>query len=253
LTDIGRVGEEHFAAYLNGRRIPYERGRESNLMHRDFWVATPSGPIVCEVKSLTARPPAESGALDVYRPVRTAINRVARQGGGIKGTHPYVLVIYVPTWPTDPIAMSGAMFGNVGITFPVDPATGSGDSDASTSTFVRGGRIQPTLHTRFSAVLVVGVVNPGQLRIDREIAGTLHGLEIGETLERVSRVAKRLQAAGLLDDDERVERVDVYRNPFAELALPDGVFDGPYDRIFDVFEGRYSLVAQGISLEGFDD
>ncbi len=50
---------------------------------------------------------------------------------------------------------------------------------------------------------------------------------------------------------ERVPRIDVFTNPHAGLPLPEAVFVGPYDRTYAMIDDEYTLVAEGIALDGY--
>jgi hypothetical protein len=252
MTRHGDEGEQLFESYLRDRGLTFDYERTSGRVHPDFWVTSDVGTIVCEVCTLSARPPVGGSAIDVYEPIRTAINRKRRQGREVKGELPYVLVLHAPSWPTDDIAISGAMLGNVGISMPFDPSTGTADMDEATTRYLAGGRLQPRQNTRFSALVVVHRFNPGRLRLDRALRGKPRDLPLAEAVAYTMRVADELAAHGLLDDDEWLPRVDVFHNPWALTALPDGVFAGPRDRVYADQGGSFGLIAEGVELEGFE-
>ena len=73
-------------------------------------------------------------------------------------------MIYTPNWSGDLIAVSRAMFGNVGHLNAVDLGSGiPADAEART-TFLGGGRLQRKLDTQFTAVAILKRANPGGIR-----------------------------------------------------------------------------------------
>jgi hypothetical protein len=245
---LGDEAEELFERYLTSRSLTFAYEQEAGGKHPDFWIDTRSGTVVCEVRQMFASLPPGAGSIDVYDPIRRAVDSKRRQGDGVKGLHPYVVVLHAPFWPTDSVAMAGALFGNVGITMPFDPATGTADSSKSETAFGRDGKLRHGQNSRFSAIAVVRQTNPTDFIVRAEIARRLDeaGAKPGEGTEIIIDTSSELEAGGLYQPNVRVVWLDVFHSHNASLPLSTTVFDGPYDRQHGAVGNTFVEIAHGV-------
>lgn len=81
--------------------------------------------------------------------------------------------------PLDNLTITGAMFGDVGISGQIDRSTGAATDVPPVQVFGSGGRLQPALNTRISAVLHPVYFNPTQRAVqDKQHAavGDMYGV-----------------------------------------------------------------------------
>lgn len=245
-------GEVLLAAYLSERGRAFQYETDLGGQRPDFLVGFSPMPVVCEVVDPTPfrpqpRPEGRAfGSMDPFEHIRPLIHRKRAQAASTAGELPYVLVIRPPNdvRPYEPISVIGAMFGDVAFSVPVGPAAPS--SAATRLVTTNGGRMQPTLNTRFSAVAVIEKVNPTReslLRAIRDEAGPARTVE--EILEAGQRVSERMARDGTFHEELELPQVTVYHNPFAAVPLSLTFFDGPFDQQW-ADEGGMRMVLEGL-------
>lgn len=238
--------EAHFETYLDAHHLSYRYEEPAGGARPDYWIDHLNGTVVCEVRHVTAsignRIGNRFGAFDPYKPLAKAVKRKSKQGRALDGIHPYVVVLWAPDWGVGDIAAAGALFGRVGISFPVDEATGTGDLDRASNTFGRDATLHPGTRSHISAVAVLRRFNPTLRDAEDEISGRLDavGRDTIETgLPIIYDVFERRQNDGRFDPDARQPRLTVMHNPDATLPLPGGVLQGPYDEHWSEVDGIY--------------
>jgi hypothetical protein len=228
--------EWRFATYLSGRGLLYEYEPEVGGKRPDFRIDHSSGSIYCEVHEFAWKKGDRGGFINPYAAVRETINEKSEQGRGVKGQHPYVLVLCQGGLPAslDPEWVAGAMYGNVGVNIAVpveDPTLPTGPpemvfGDEGKMAYRKPGtEVHRLQNSRFSAVAVVRQFNPTQNIFDEAMrSATSTGQSIEDRLATGLRIGAELQEAGLFDPHEVVQRVAVVHNHFASIALPMEVF-----------------------------
>jgi hypothetical protein len=256
VTNYATSSERFFAEYLDARGLTfeYEPSQETGRRGRnpDFLVHVPTGDVSFEVTELTWLPePKEPtgefqphAGFDGYAPIRRRLQEKHKQGRHLKGKMPYVVVLwFVPPHPVAEFVVPGAMFGNVAISIPVDPAGGPPPDRPARNIFTKGGRLQPKRLTTVSAVAVLNARNPTvadvESRIDERLSDDADGAEIAEVVH---------EEYGRPDYDASayVLGLDTFHNIFAAAPrLPRGTFAGPRDREFDALGPEYGEVFRG--------
>lgn len=234
--------------YLTGRGIGWEYERRAGVKAPDYWLDLPSRPVV-EMHHVTATLDGPGGAFDVYKPLRKAVKRKAPQGKDLDGDHPFVIGLWAPEWPTDPLAISGALFGRLTLSMPVDPRTGTAVADQARLGFGRDAELHQTQHRHVSAIAVIHSFNPGvraaEEEIDRRLAEARDADPSARAASVVLDVYGRRGEAGLFDAADYTVRIETFHNMHATTPLPLDVFDGPFDEQHDIAEGRYTTVFRG--------
>ena len=242
--------ERHFEHYLRGRGLEYEYELETTTGARpDFWVETPERLVVCEVRQLDATlsgRPNRSGAFDATAPITKAIKRKSRQGRGLGGVYPYVVVLWAPHWVDDDAVVIGAVLGRLQISMPFNASTGALDPERRAPTVGRDAALHGGARTHISAVAMMSRFNPGALAAEEEVRAKLDGSATKlERIEMIIRIYGEREAAGLLNDDDREPRLSVFHNPYASVPLAGHVFRGDFDRHYALEGDHYLRVFEG--------
>ena len=246
-------GERLVAAYIRQRRLRYLFEPEVGGRNPDFVVETPTGPVVLEVFEPHLKLPSRAGSFDSIKPVLGAFETRKRrqmQAGAGEG-FPAVVVIGSTNSdiPYDTFALSGAMFGRQGVSFPL------GQPDEAVSTFLGPGATGPTKNTSYDALAGIKRFNPTKWRVDRAsatraaIADGDSNREVWEAIWRREEIAQELLESGLYDPDAAVARLVILHNPFAKVPLPyefAWLHDDQYG-VVDLGDGRgeWCRIAEG--------
>jgi hypothetical protein len=251
--------ERYFGIYLNRRRLPFEYERQVGEKFPDFFVEHPSaGSVVVEVHEFAHTSPPNIGAVDPYGPIRTTINEKRAQGKGTKGKWPYVLVLYTFGWPMlDVNAVTGAMFGNIAVQMRINTASGAEERDQS-RVFGHDGKMirsrpeaEPRVqNTTFSAVVILRMFNPTQVRLNRAAQAIPQGVQPAEFLTRHTEIVAQVTQDGLYRPDLHIPRLIVCHNPNARVPLPLDAFGGPHDEQWTIAadDGALHLAATGLGF-----
>lgn len=243
--------EAVFAQYLDELQLAWEYELTSGRKHPDFWVDFERTTVVCEVREIQAEAPGgRVGFIDPYEKPRRVIKKKAEQGKEVKGIHPYVIVVRRHHfWPLDDISVPGAMFGDLGIRMPINVETGEGQPDESETVFGQGAMLQERKNRSVSAVAILDRLNPMNEAVEIEYKRRLAAeeeLDGTKTVEIIWNTYDEFRRAGKFDDDARTPFLSVFHNPHATLPLPNGIFSGPFDRHWDLVDGIYGPVVEGI-------
>lgn len=235
--------EALFAAYLDDRGLTYEYEREFGGRPLDFFVTHPTlGAVVCEVTEITTMEPA--GWVDPYRAAREKIKEKQKQGRALTGEFPYVIVLrFAVLHPPVDMIVTGAMYGDIGVTIPIDPATGGPPPGAEWQVApLGGGRMQPERNTTISAIAVIEQFNPTKAAVERAIAARLPERP---SFEEAWRVTREEYARPRYQDDARLPRLDVFHNLHAAMPVPREFFAGPHDALWDLAGDAYTRTWTG--------
>jgi hypothetical protein len=178
-------------------------------------------------------------AFDPYPKIRERIDR-ARQKFKEYDGFPCSLVLRneYPTPLIDlesPHAMTGAIYGDVGFTIPVNPDLG-GAVGEPTRAFLGGGKmIRP--HWK----------EPENTRISAVITLRNYAIGVKKYLKWMDEVRVNPELPEP-DADERVVCVVVWENAFADIPLPEDMFRDDYDERWGHVDGHIRLKYRGRGL-----
>jgi hypothetical protein len=218
-------GEKLVAAYLDGRELPYSYETFVTGANPDFVACHPvAGQVVLEVYEPSyLLPRSPDGALRagfipsqdkmIQRGITSA--RKSRQAAAARDRGlPFVLVIADTNSEVALTAevIPGALFGTLQFGWNADPEADPAD-DSTGLSFGSGGRLQPELNTRFSAVALI------------------------------SRSARRPVAGQIARPDE-AHPLHIFHNPYAGISLAPE-FAGPHDE-------QWTSAGAGRTYEGIE-
>ena len=249
-------GEILFEQYLATQRLEFEfeKTYPGKSKRPDYAIEWNGQPIIFEVKDFD--PPESlpgSGAYDPYIGIREKINQgrdkfkeykefccglVLRNLG-----HPLVSL-------QEPIIVLGAMYGDSGLTIPVNTTTGIAESDRMKPAFLgRGKMIRPNRHqnTTISAIITLSAIRPHNVLLIEAFSETLRE-ENARSYEECEQELRRTVPG--FDPNWEVPRVIVWHNGVARISFPPDLFCGPYDTNFGIVRSDDDTVTQGITYRG---
>jgi len=249
--------ETLFETYLASQGLVFAYEQEAGDGRRpDYWVETAAGVVVCEVRHVTASISnvlgGTVGSLDPYRPLARAVKAKSRQGRGLAGVHPYVVVLWAPGWDVSDFAVSGALFGNLTMVMPLDSDTATADTSQVHTEFGRDAVMHHDERAHISAVAILRQFNPTLRAAQDEIAHQLDDVgrgDIGTSVPVIQQVFQRREADGTFEPDLQKPRLVTYHNPQATKPLDRDVFNGPFDQQWAPMDGEYRQVAAGRLVE----
>ena len=226
------VSEEKFEEYLRLRGIPFEHepsiagsSRAPDYLLRD------REAFLVEVKEFVGKSEdAKSGfgAFDAYAPIRKKIEAARKKFQNLKN-YPCGLLLYNVSGHLiridRPEVVMGAMLGDLGFKFRVDPEKGSAIEEPKPAFLRRGKMInyaskQPWNQT-IGAILVLEEFNLGikrylseERRLEAEKGRSLKDEELAPLRETVGEAALR---------------VKLHENPYARKRFPREAFRGSFD------------------------
>lgn len=178
-------------------------------------------------------------AFDPYPPIRERIDRGRQKFKEYEG-FPCSLVLR-NEYPNpfidleSPHVMNGALYGDSGFTIRFDPNLGHAVGEPTPAFLGRGKMIRP--HWR----------EPENTRISALI--TLRNYAIG--LKRYIRWMREVGSNPDLPEpnaDDQVVCVIVWENAFADIPIPDEMFNGDYDQQWGLVDGHIQLKYWGKGL-----
>ncbi len=202
------------------------------------------------------------GSLNPYMPVRKKIEDGRKKFKQYKGRdEPCVLVLchYGPQLIVlDDISIFGAMLGDLGWVFPINPDTGVGDASRTEIKFTTGGKMihqtpKASVRVQNTSISAVAVLKSIRVRNRRvSIALRRHEAAAGHkfTLEETFTLFPELYNA---DKSVEVEPwVVVYDNLDAAVPLPHEFPGGPYDERFGRCSDRLCRTYVGAELAAIE-
>lgn len=197
-------------------------------------------------------------ALDPYMPVRQKIEEGRKKFKQYKGRNePCVLVLYhygLQFIELNDIVIFGAMRGNLGWVFPINPDTGVGDTSQTEIMFTNGGKMihqAPNASVRLQNTTISAIAVLKSIRVrSRRVSISLRRREAAMgrkfTIEETFSLFPELYNA---DESVEVEPcITVYDNLDAALSLPHEFPSGPYDERFGKCGDRLCRTYVGIEL-----
>ncbi|MBN2138110.1 MAG: hypothetical protein JW720_09900 [Sedimentisphaerales bacterium] len=149
-----------------------------------------------------------------------------------------------------PLDVFGAMLGNMGITMDFDSVEGKAVAGTERNAFLEGGKMidnkrKEPQNTTISAIVV--------------LAEFLDNTKIQKALSKeIKKQGRKLTAVKKLDirmklykdyPVESVPRVVVVENPYARVAFPADLFNGPFDERWRIGNDRQERVFVGSKLK----
>ena len=200
--------------------------------------------------------------LDPYRPVRNKIDEGRRKFKQYKGRNePCVLVLYHygPQFiELNDIVIFGAMRGNLGWVFPINPDTGVGNASQTKIMFINGGKMihqapKATVRVQNTTISAVAVLKWIRIQ-DRRVYIALRRREAATgrkfTIEETFSLFPELYNA---NESVEVEPcVAVYDNLDAAVSLPHKFPGGPYDERFGKCDDRLCRTYVGTELAAIE-
>jgi hypothetical protein len=253
-------GEEALRAYLMARQLSFRYEPASSGPNPDFEVDHPiCGTVILDVHEPVYRLPRNpdgsyhSGSVKgPEEALRRAINSGRKKRQAKSATdrgHPFVTVTARTNseMAFEPFQVAASMFGSLQCRFPSDddpPRAGP-----MALTFGDGGRLQPKMNRRFSAVAVL--TNPNLAEAERLAESQfVPGMSPSRRIEIVRRAIQDQTEGGQYREDALEHRLTICHNPFAELSL-SSEFAGAYDDQW-MFDGdrTYREASWGIRGNG---
>lgn len=236
-------GELAFEEYLNGQGIAFEHEPPLSFTDKliDYVVDHPThGKIYFKVKDINCPPPAGSfGLYDPYQRIRSHIEEGRRKFKDF-AEELCALVLFAPPDSVvnvnlmEPHVMQGAMYGNLVITGPLDPASDTADDSQIEWKFLvgEGKMVQPSGFRSTRIAALISLVS--YFTCDKEVALYLR-TDDGRTVEE-----RRLD---LYEGRTNFSVVPtfcctVWENRTAKRRLPQDLFRGPMDAWWTCDEDR---------------
>jgi len=238
-------GERLMAEYLDRRGFTYEREPEIGGRCPDFVFNTGGRRVAAEVYEPEMRVSEGSGSIDTMEPIRAAFEKrkydqakKARAAG-----LPFLVVVGSDNadLPFNLESVLGAMFGNPGISIPLD-----GPIENARPVRLGGAKAQPTRNRAVSAIAVLQRFCPTQALL--RSTWRAHGIDPDEVsdpppsedefraeLARMLELETELIESGRHDPGVWLPRLVIAHNPFAEYAWPP-TFAGRHDTQFGIVD-----------------
>lgn len=225
-------GEQAFEQYLyltGHRDYEYEPEDTGAPTHPDYRVRVKGVDVYCEVKEFEfSEQPKGFSYFDSRTPIREKITKAEVQFRPFRA-HPCCLVLFNEKrllFLDNVVEMFGVMYGDPVFRTAYDPEKSRLLPETTELGFAGRGKMRrgdgPFLqNTTFSALLVLRKVN---FSVDRRPPPATHPLDFFRL--------------GLI----------VYKNPFARIPLPEGLFTAKYDRVYGAVGEEYVCLSEGIGL-----
>lgn len=192
------------------------------LKRPDYTLETEGSTLIFDVKEFPFRePPAGISYASPYEPIRKKISQVRKQFQKFKDK-PCTLVLYTHGFESlhDPIAVNGAMYGEVGISIPFNRETGAA-SEGSQTVFAGRGKMIDDKSKRSQNTTVSALITLYEVDIN--------GLRGEHSLAELWPNAKLADFVRLSNRRDLVPAVIVWENALARMPLSRNLFTGPCD------------------------
>jgi hypothetical protein len=247
------TGELLFQAYLDAMRYAYEFEKEfPGKSQRPDYTISRDGVFLFDVKDFDENLPLHGGGFyDPYPRIREKIDEGRKKFKQFK-EFPCSLVLknngnaFVHLESVD--IMLGAMYGDSGLTFPVDTKLGKAAGPLKRAFLSRGKMVRPThsQNTTISALLTLRHVGVG-MRQYQQILKEYPTLSMEQTL---AAAAERFPN---FDLGEKQLGVLVWENAVARIPLSRELFTGPYDERWGAKGNHQGIVFRGEKLAGLSE
>ncbi len=239
-TSPNSAGEVALRSYLESRSFPFRFEPASSGPNPDFEVDHPvCGTVVMDIHEpvyLLPKNPDGSYRSGAIRGPEGALRRAIDDSrkkkqakSAIDRGLPFVIVQARTRseMAFESHQVAAAMFGNLQIRVPVGDDAPPGAS--TVLIFGPGGRLQPEINRRFSAVAVLTSFNPRLADIERLAEERFNtSMSIGQRIATILQVIGDETDAGRYCEAETAHRLTIFHNPFAKVPLSPE-FAGAYD------------------------
>ena len=257
------VSELEFEQYLANRSIScrYEELPPGITRPADYAIDVGGTTVRLEVKEWAPQEPMTGfGGIDIYGPIRDKIEEGRQKFMQYRDRGEPCCLVLANVGPQlvilNAMSVYGAMRGNAGFTFPVDPATGAGIADSGQHAFLLGhgsmvrhgkcGTIQKQ-NTTISAIVVLSSLDVRGRRMKLEFQRRELAAGRPTLIEHVQH------ALELSAEEPHIElRVEVYDNVDARNSLPQGFPNGPNDERFGAVGNYLERTYVGTSLRNLE-
>lgn len=250
---------------MDAMHYPYEFEKEfPGKSRRPDYTVTKNGVSLFDVKDFDPAAPKGVGAYDPYARIRQKIVAGKEKFKEFK-EFPCSLVLRNNGNPLvhlhKPEIVLGAMYGDSGVTIPIDTRTGAACGDFTPAFLGRGkmfryGDIDNASNTTISALITLRFVGVGQRRIDkiwqeRKSIDKNFGKEdlAAAFAEVCAKAAKRHPD---FNAEEKQLGVIVWENAVARIQLSRELFTGPYDERWGFGDNQQRIVFRGEKLAELD-
>jgi len=252
MTEVPRTqGEILFEQYLASQCLAFEFEKEhaGKSKRPDYTIAWHGQTIVFDVKDFDRPEKAPTGfVFDPYTRIRERINQGRDKFKDYKDFC-CGLVLHNAVQPLvslhEPDIMLGAMYGDSGVTFPVNTSTAVGDASQLKRAFLgRGKMIRPNWtepqNTTISALITLVRIQP-------------HFLQLLDLVREDPRRDNEAEIRSRIPDYDQafeVPRIIVWHNAVARIPFPTDLFCGAYDTHFGIVRVADGEVQQDVTYEG---
>ena len=231
-ADARSPGEQAFEQYLyltGHRDYEFEAEHTGATTHPDYRVRVKGFDVYCEVKEFEfSAQPRGFSTFDSRAPIREKITKAEVQFRSFRA-HPCCLVLFNVKrllFLDNVVEMFSVMFGDPVFRIAYDPGKGSLLAETTELAFAGHGKMRrgdghQLQNTTFSALVVIRKV---AFSVDRRRPPATHPLD--------------LFRLGVI----------VYKNPYARIPLPEGLFTAKYDRVYGAVGEEYMCLSEGIGL-----
>lgn len=250
-------GEKLFERYLISQGLAFEFEKEypQKAKRPDYTVPWEGNSVLVDVKDFESPSHLSgSGAFDPYSPIREKINQGCTKFKEYKdfccalalfNNNAFVML-------QDASIVLGSMYGDSGITFPVNIETGVGRADLMKHAFLgRGKMVRPhwsrPQNTTISALITVTAIRPHCVRLEEMIGSNIKC----KTLMTIEDCEAELRLKDPTYDAElEIPRVIVWHNAAARTPFPANLFCGSYDTHFGVAKNEHGSLVQRVTFRG---
>lgn len=258
--------EKIFEQYLDSNGFEgkwiHEPTIEGKNKKPDYLLSWKVNKCFFEVKELRKKPnePTTRAAhIDPYTSLRTEINEVRKQFKEYKEYICSLVVFNVDDRQArlDPLTVFGAMVGNMGIKMDYVPNKGEAVIGSERNVFLDGGKMIDHKGKLPQNTTISSIITLEEFRDDSEIQKALNAelkkqskiLTVEEKVTLNLKIVKNHHSS-------RVPRVVVVKNPFARMAFPINLFNGPFDehwRWREDLNGEVERIFVGSKLQELEE
>ncbi|MBL7152787.1 MAG: hypothetical protein ISS79_03660 [Phycisphaerae bacterium] len=250
--------EKVFEQYLDSNEFQgkwaYEPSITGKTKHPDYLLDFGDKKCFFEVKELRKKdnePTERAAYIDPYSGLRKKIHKARKQLKEFK-EYPCSLVVYNiddRQFRAKPLDVFGAMLGNIGFRIGFDSAEGQVVTGAERNVFLEGGKMvvpgsKKSRNTTISAIVVLEIFRDN---IEMRKASSKEIKKQGRKLTAAEKFDIRKELYEKYPGNS-VPRVVVVENPFARVAFPADLFNGPFDERWRMGNDKQERVFVGSKL-----
>lgn len=257
--------EKVFEQYLNlkgfqGKWV-YEPSISGKSKKPDYLLNWKGENHFFEVKELRKKPnepTARAAYIDPYSSLRAEINEARKKFKEYKECSCSLVVFNVDDRQArlDPLDVFASMLGNLGISADFDAVKGETVTGSERNAFLDGGKMIDDKKGRLQNTTISAIVVLEEFLDNSEVEKALREEEKkqGRKFTGIELVEIRIKLYET-HHVRSVPRLIVVENPFARMALPADLFNGPFDERWHwrIQNGKYERVFAGNKLKELED